>query len=147
MSLLIVGCSNSTNDYVVASEKTLPSNFHEIAFERDKTPYFQYLVSKTVDQYGFEQTWNVFGFEKEVPNIDLNEKDAFFIGILESGSCPYKIENIEISSDQQTLIVPLSETEGDCTSDATPRTFVIDRDKGTGTLSQCFFYGADTLGQ
>lgn len=129
MSLLLVGCSGSTDDYVVVSEKTLPSNFHEIAFERETTPFFQFLVRKSVDQPEFEQTWSVFGFKNELPNIDFKEKDAFFLGVHESGSCPYKVENVAISSDNHTMTVPLSEPKGACTSDATPRTFVVQIDK------------------
>ncbi|WP_174732187.1 hypothetical protein [Mesobacillus harenae] len=130
LSLLLVGCSNDIDDNVVASEKTLPSNFHEIAFERETTPLFQFLVRKTVNQSEFEQTWNLYGFESEIPNVDFNEKGAFFIGVNESGSCPYMIKNVELSSDNNTITVPLSEPKGDCTSDATPRTFVVQIDKG-----------------
>ena len=64
MLLLLFGCSNDTNDSVaIASEKTLPSNFHEIAFERETTPLFQFLVRKAVNQSEFEQTWSLYGFE------------------------------------------------------------------------------------
>ncbi|OLS35899.1 hypothetical protein [Bacillus sp. MRMR6] len=129
MSLLLVGCSNDSFANVVASEKTLPSNFHEIAFERDSTPFFQYLVRKSVTRSEFEQTWNLYGFENKMPNIYFNKKDIFFIGVLESGSCPYTIKNVELSPDNRTMKVPLTEPEGACTSDATPRTFVVQIDK------------------
>lgn len=131
ISLLLFGCSNDTNvKDVIASEKTLPSNFHETAFERETTPFFHFLVKKAINQLEFEQTWNLYGFESETPNVDLNEKDVFFIGVQESGSCPSKIKSVELSSDNNTMTLPLSELEGACTSDATPRTFVIQIDKG-----------------
>ncbi len=130
MLLLLFGCSNDTNDSVViASEKTLPSNFHEIAFERETTPLFQFLVRKAVNQSEFEQTWSLYGFEDKIPNVNFDEKDVFFIGVHESGSCPYTIKNVELSSDNNTMTVLLSGPDGACTSDATPRTFVIQIDK------------------
>lgn len=132
--LFILGCSNDAEENqinfgLVASEKTLPKDFHEIAFERDTTPYLQYLIKKAVKQSEFEETWNMYGFEKRTPNVDFNEKDVIFIGVQESGSCPYEIKNINLSSDKKDITVPLSKPDGACTSDATPRTFVIELNK------------------
>jgi hypothetical protein len=150
--LLLFGCSYDTNDNntlanekklqsnteskpielefnIIASEKTLPTNFHEIAFERETTPLFQYLVIRAVNQSDFEKTWNLFGFENNKPNAELDENDVFFLGVRESGSCPYTLRNIELSSDSRILTVPLSGSGGTCTTDATPRTFVIEIDK------------------
>jgi hypothetical protein len=132
--LIVFGCNNDIENnqihfQLIASEKTLPINFHEIAFERKETPTFQYLVRKVVNQSEFEDTWNLYAFESKTPNVDLKEKDVFFIGVHESGSCPYKIRNIKRNSDNKTITVPLSEPNGACTSDATPRTFVIQIDK------------------
>jgi hypothetical protein len=126
--LLVFGCNsnaknNQINFDIIASEKTLPIHFNEIAFEE------QYLVRKLVNQSEFEDTWNLYAFESKTPNVDLKEKDVFFIGVHESGSCPYKIRNIKRNSDNKTITVPLSEPNGACTSDATPRTFVIQIDK------------------
>ncbi|MFM1652624.1 hypothetical protein ACI7RC_11060 [Brevibacillus sp. B_LB10_24] len=137
--LLLFGCSNVTKDNqaednqmkfdLIASEKTLPSHFHEIAFKSKETPFFQYLVRKVNDQSEFEDTWNFYAFENQTPSIDLNEKDVFFIGVYESGSCPSKIKHMKLSSDNKTMTVSLTEPDGACTSDATPRTFVIQIDK------------------
>lgn len=135
LSLLFVfGCSNDTKDNqvsfgLIASEKSLPTDFDEIAFKRDTIPYSQYLVRKVVNQSEFEETWNLYGFENKTPNVDLNKKDVIFIGVQESGSCSYKIKNIELSSDNKAITVPLSKPDGACTDDATPRTFVIEIDK------------------
>ncbi len=132
--LFVFGCSNDTEDNqinfsLIASEKSLPTDFDEIAFKRDTIPYFQYLVKKVVNQSEFEETWNMYGFENKTPNVDFNEKDVIFIGVQESGSCPYKTKNIELSSDNKDIRVPLSKPDGFCTSDATPRTFVIQVNK------------------
>ncbi len=137
LSLLFVfGCSkdeeeegNQINFNLIESEKTLPADFHEIAYERDTTPYFQYLVKKVANLSEFEETWNLYGFENKILDVDFNEKEIIFIGVQESGSCPYQIENIKVSPDKKALTVPLSEPDGACTSDATPRTFIIEIDK------------------
>lgn len=131
---LLFGCSNVTKENrvnfdLIASEKTLPSNFHDIAFERQETPSFQYLVKKITNQSDFEDTWHLYAFENKAPSIDFNENIVFFIGVQESGSCPYTLKNIKRSSDNKTMTVPLIGPDGDCTADATPRTFVIQIDK------------------
>lgn len=136
ISLVLSGCSNepdteSNHKDVIASEKTLPENIHEVGFVRETGPQFEYMVKKAVNSSEFEQTWDLYGFENKLPNINFKEKDVFFIGVYESGSCPYKIENVELSYDNKTITLPLSEPEGNCTSDATPRTFVIRVDKET----------------
>jgi len=135
MSLLFLfGCSMSNEEKqmnldLIASEKTLPTNFHEIAFKRKEAPFFQYLVRKVVYQSEFAANWSFYGFESKPPSVNLNKKDVFFIGVQESGSCPYEIGNIKLSSDNKTMKVTLSEPDGACTSDATPRTFVLQIDK------------------
>lgn len=135
LSLLFVfGCSNNAEDNqinfgLIASKKSLPTDFDEMAFKRDTTPSFQYLVKKVVNQSEFEETWNIYGFENKTPNVDFNEKDVIFIGVQESGSCSYKIKSIELNSDNKAITVPLSQLDGACTSDATPRTFVIEVNK------------------
>ncbi|TXC79016.1 hypothetical protein FS935_22235 [Metabacillus litoralis] len=114
---------------VIASEKTLPTNFNEIAFERKTTPMFEYMVRRSVDQTEFENTLNLYGLENKIPSVDFNNNNIFFIGVLESGSCPYNIKAVEISSDIKTMTVSLSRPERACLYDATPRTFVIMMDK------------------
>ncbi|WP_068776201.1 hypothetical protein [Paenibacillus sp. FJAT-26967] len=151
---LLSGCNKETNDNKpsaspqelqtvpgnrsieferIASEKILPANFHEIAFERKTTPLFQYVVRKAVDQSQLEEAWNLYGFKNNLPNIDLNKKDVLFLGLQESGSCPYTLKNIERSPDDKTITVPftvsISGQNSVCTSDATPRTFVFALDK------------------
>ena len=132
--LSLFGCSNDSEDNhinfdFVASEKTLPANFDEIAYDRETTPLFRVLVKKSVNQSEFAKTWNFYGLKKNRPSINFDEKDVFFIGVHESGSCPYKTKNVEVSSENNILTVSLAEPEGACTSDATPRTFVIEIEK------------------
>lgn len=125
---LVFGCSsddknNQFNFDLIASEKTLPIHFNEVAFEG------QYLVTKAVNSSEFDEGWNLFSFENKAPNVDFNEKVIYFIGLYESGSCPYKIRNVKQNDDGKAITVSLSEPNGACTADATPRTFVIQMDK------------------
>ena len=48
-----------------------------------------------------------------------------------STSCPYELDNIKMSMDNQVMNFHLSEPNGTCTSDATPRTFVMVINKET----------------
>ncbi|MGM7681938.1 hypothetical protein ACSVDA_07240 [Cytobacillus sp. Hm23] len=130
LMLLLFGCNNIEDGMnVIASEKVLPTNFQEIAFERQETPYSDYLVSKVVNESDFEEAWDLFNFEDDMPLVDFNEKAVFFIGLHESGSCPYNIKRMKQSSNNKSITVSLSSMKGPCTSDATPRTFVIEIDK------------------
>lgn len=115
---------------MLTSEKTLPINFDDIAFKRDTTPLQQFLVRKSVNQSEFDEYWKLYGFEQQaISNVDFNEHIVFFIGILESGSCPSEIKDVEFNTDNHTMTIPLSQLEGDCTTDATPKTFVIQLEK------------------
>ncbi|WBL16610.1 hypothetical protein [Sutcliffiella sp. NC1] len=60
------------------------------------------------------------------PNADFQEKSVVFIGLQESGSCPYKLKEITIDKAKKAITVPFSDTKGNCTADATPRTFVLE---------------------
>lgn len=130
--LLLTGCGNGANnaESVIASEKTLPADFYEIAFQRETSPFFQYMVRRVVAGSQFEQYWDLYEFEGEMPTVDFDGNDVIFIGVHESGSCPYELKSIKWSSHNSTMTIPLSKPEGDadCTSDASPRTFVIQID-------------------
>lgn len=93
---------------MIASEKTLPINFHRIAFERDTNSFIQYLVSKVVQRAEFEEKWNLFEFENQLPSVEFNEKAVFFTGVYETGSCPYKLSSLELSLDYNSITVTLS---------------------------------------
>ncbi|RLQ90064.1 hypothetical protein [Planomicrobium sp. Y74] len=130
MALLLTGCNSGANntESVIASEKTLPSNTDEIAFQRETTPRFHFMARRAVDQSQFEQTWDMYGFKGEKPNVDFEGKDILFIGVHESGTCALEVGNIEWFNDN-TMQIPLTEPDCACTADATPRTFVIEVDK------------------
>lgn len=130
LSFLLTGCSSGANnaESVIASEKTLPSDFYESAFERETTPQFQFMARRAVDQSQFEQSWDLYGFEGEMPNVDFEGKDVLFIGVHESGTCALEVGNIEWFNDI-VMQIPLIEPDSACTADATPRTFVIEIDK------------------
>ncbi|WP_372869489.1 hypothetical protein [Planomicrobium okeanokoites] len=130
LALLLTGCNSgaSNTESVIASEKTLPSEFYEGAFEREAAPLFQFMAKRVVDQSQFEQTWDMYGFEGEMATVDFGRKDVFFIGVHESGTCALEVGDIEWFDDI-VMQVPLIEPDQPCTSDATPRTFVIEVNK------------------
>lgn len=130
LSLLLTACGNGANnaESVIAGEKALPSDFDEMAFQRETSPRFQYMAKRAVDQSQFEQTWDLYGFEGEMPSVDFEGKDVLFIGVHESGTCALEVGDIEWFNDN-TMQVPVIEPDQACTADATPRTFVIEVDK------------------
>ncbi|QHJ70012.1 hypothetical protein [Planococcus halotolerans] len=130
LALLLTGCNSgaSNTESVIASEKTLPSDTDENAFQRETTPHFDFMARRAVDQSQFEQTWALYGFKGEKPNVDFDGKDVLFIGVHESGTCALEVGKIEWFNDI-VMQVPLIEPDRPCTADATPRTFVIEVDK------------------
>jgi hypothetical protein len=130
---LLFGCNDETENFtMLTSEKTLPTNFEDIAFKQGTDTL---LVRKAADQAEFDATWSLYGLETEMPEVDFNENVVFFIGVYESGSCPLEIRRVELNADHTTMTIPLSmpkELSGKivaCTSNATPRTFVIQLEK------------------
>lgn len=139
--LLTVGCSADSKDIqsekvdqvnfeLIASEKTLPSHTYEFSYQRTESPAYTYWVKIVSNQSDFEAAWNIYELEGKISDVDFDKKSVYFIGVQESGSCPYTENNIEVDSDNKTLQVLLTEPDGECTSDAAPRTFVIQGDKG-----------------
>ncbi|KIL72568.1 hypothetical protein [Bacillus badius] len=132
VTLLLIGCSNkdTKNDiHLIASEKSLPYNFYDIAVKREEVPYFEYLVNKADNQAQYKETWDLFKLKTARPAVNFKESSVFFVGVLESGSCPYELKDSQINLDNQIMKVHLVEPDRICTDDATPRTFVIEVDK------------------
>ncbi|MRH43242.1 hypothetical protein GH741_11180 [Aquibacillus halophilus] len=114
-------------DFLASEKKTLPNNFHERALTREYPPHFSYLVYKVEKQQDYEEVSRLYQLETSLQEVNFAENDVFFIGLNESGSCPYDLKWVEnkaaLSSISFELTLP-PETE-ECTSDATPRTFVV----------------------
>lgn len=138
--LFTLGCSKDSNEIqskendqvkfeLIASEKSLPSHIHEFAFQRTEAPAYTYWVKMVSNQSDFEVAWNIYELEDKMSDVDFDKKNVYFIGVQESGSCPYTEKSIEVNSDNEILRVLLTEPDGNCTSDATPRTFVIQGNK------------------
>lgn len=113
----------------LASEKTLPANFNEAAFTRKVVPYFEYMVSKADDEADYDRLWKEYGFEISQPEADLAQSRLFFVGVRESGTCPYELGDLALTEDGSGLIVPLQSEGTYCTADAKPRSFVIELDR------------------
>lgn len=128
MSLLFIGCSNSNNSNgdmnILVTEKSLPSDFDQVASKREQFPQYKYLVKKVKTRLDYENEWKYFQLKNNIKDVDLANKDVLFIGLNEPGSCPYKIEKLSVVNGN--LLVTLKLPDGDCTTDSTPRVFVID---------------------
>ncbi|WP_061808946.1 hypothetical protein [Rossellomorea vietnamensis] len=130
MFILLVSCTHDDGQYeLIASEKSLPADFYEIAFVRKEVPFFYYGVTKAENQSQYEKSWDFYRLEKKRPSENFNEKNVFFIGLEESGSCPIELVDITVNSKNEAMTIELNDSGGACTADATPRTSVIEIDK------------------
>lgn len=126
--VLLTGCEDGQSR-ILATEKVLPVNYDKIGFQRENTPLYTYVLEKVSEQNDFEKTWEMFQLATKRPEINFEENEILFLGVEESGSCPYKLTNKEISYQKQKLTIKLTGPDGPCTADATPRTFVIEMPK------------------
>lgn len=127
----LFGCSANVKEdavafHMLASEQTLPANFEEVAFEQPASPNFQLLIKHAAHEAAFEENWAMYELVQPMPNVNFDEKGVLFIGMHESGSCESEIERMEFESDENRLVVPISMPDGACTTDAVPRTFVVE---------------------
>ena len=61
----------------------------------------------------------------------MEKKDVLLIGLFESSSCPYTIEDVIAHAEKQELEVRIISKDGDCTADHSPRNFVLALDQQT----------------
>lgn len=109
--LFMVGCS-SAND-VIGTEKTRPTEADGL------------VVMKANAEEEAALLWNAYGLNSEMPAVSFKEQALFFIGLYESGSCPYELDDIKTAVDDVTLTIDLEESTGVCTDDQSPRTFYV----------------------
>ncbi|WP_409271934.1 hypothetical protein V1499_19870 [Neobacillus sp. SCS-31] len=115
---------------LLSSEKSLPLNFDEIAFQNEDHPGNEYLVKKAVNQIGYLKMWRHFKLDTTgIQAVNFQKNAVIFIGTYESGSCPYKIREAVFRNGGEELSIQLAAESGVCTTDATPRTFVIKIEK------------------
>jgi hypothetical protein len=131
MGSVLTGCAGSDHDQApnvfaepIKTEKTLPDDFYELA-ERGV------LVSKATNQAEFNEQWEYFRLGEAPAKVDWDNKAAIFLGIFESGSCPYEFKYAELNAGKTDLIIHLEDDSHGraCTDDATPRTIVLAVDK------------------
>ncbi|MCT8137089.1 hypothetical protein H1D32_04650 [Anaerobacillus sp. CMMVII] len=120
---LLIGCSgpeNKISSELLITEKVLPVDFYELANQG-------VLVNKVTNQEEFNEQWTFYQLQGTPTELDWNDKVAIFLGVFESGSCPYGLDFVEINTEKTDLIFNLkNNSKGNaCTDDATPRTFVV----------------------
>jgi hypothetical protein len=131
LTLVLVGCESgertkSNQIKIVESEKVWPLNFNEIAFKREEAPYYSYAVRTTSNERDFEKTWEFYQLTRKSPHINFNTKEILFLSVEESGSCPLVLNSQDVKRTEQKITINLRAPNGNCTADATPRTFVIE---------------------
>jgi len=120
------------NVNLLTSEKKLPPDFEEAAFKRQTVPYYQYLVTKAEDQTEYTRLWSYFQLTQSDFSVNFAENDVLFIGVRESGTCPYDLGDVRMNAEGTELTIPLLGQGEVCTADATPKTFVFEVTKEEG---------------
>ena len=124
---MLLGCErnaiqdddNVIDSELIITEKVLPEDFYEIADQG-------MLVKKVTNQEDFIAQWEYYGLTESHVEIDWDNKIAIFLGIFESGSCPFTFNYAALSEENTELLIHIeTDSEGPCTDDATPRTMVV----------------------
>ncbi|CAM3041695.1 hypothetical protein FITA111629_00100 [Filibacter tadaridae] len=129
--LSVSGCNPKEDKEIlepglISSEKSLPLSFEQMASEHDQE---KYVVERVKNKKDYRKMWNKFQMKEELVDIDTEAKDVLFIGLFESSSCSYDINDTFANSEKNELEVNLSSKSGNCTADASPRNFVLTLDK------------------
>nr|WP_259545070.1 hypothetical protein [Heyndrickxia oleronia] len=109
----------SIKDYLLSSEQSLPEQFN-----RGENHFLMQIASTKNEN---KKIWKEFNKDKNLPEIDFEKYDIYFLGLTESGSCPTNIKEIRI--DSSIMNIMLSTKDGECTADAKPKNFVFKLDK------------------
>ena len=67
--------------------------------------------------------WDHYQLGGEPASFQKGREVALFVGTGESGSCPIEIEEVEVNGPDVTIST--ADTDGPCTADFAPRTFVF----------------------
>ncbi|WP_078548723.1 hypothetical protein [Litchfieldia alkalitelluris] len=121
---------------LIETEKSLPLQFYEIADVPEQPPNILSIVTKATEQDTYEQNWDFYQLTKNIPTVEFDKSDVYFIGVQESGSCPYEVETIKVNDLKKELVIYLYRSGDTCNADATPRTFVVEVAKDISTTME-----------
>lgn len=134
---------------VISTEKVTPSDFAETGFTREETPYLTYLIKQATEQEEFNEMWGYFNFQKEPPSIDFIENNVVFFSLEESGSCALELDggDVQVNPDRESLEIEITGPNEVCSTDATPRTFVLKVSKEANIIRNVEIseYGINTI--
>ncbi|MEH7236837.1 hypothetical protein [Bacillus sp. JJ1562] len=125
---LLTGCSSDLGK-VIASEKTAPSDIHEIGSIPNESPYITSLVLRVMNTEQLTEAWDYFSIKKKTFQGDFDKYNYYFVSIRESSSCPFKLKDVTVNDDKKEINFYFNEKGGSCNADATPRTVVVEVDK------------------
>ncbi|MEH7225375.1 hypothetical protein V7112_16325 [Bacillus sp. JJ1566] len=124
----LTGCSSDLGK-VVASEKTAPSDIHELGSRPNESPNITSLVHRVTDAEQLTKAWDYYSMKKKPPKGDFDTYDYYFVSINESSSCPYKLKDVTVNDNKKEINFYFKHKGGSCNADATPRTVVVEVDK------------------
>lgn len=134
---------------VIFTEKSQPDDFHEIGFHREESPGYTYLIKEATEQEQYEELWTYFRLQEEAPKVDMVKNNVMFFSLEESGTCPFDLKGKDIQLNPATKMLEVevsyaNSTDGACTTDATPRTFVLEVTKEANSFKNALIYDEGT---
>lgn len=101
-----------------------------------------FVLAEDGDQ--FQETWKRFQIDGNPPDVAWGTQVVLFAGTGESSGCPFLLNDVGFEDEHRTIVVDASteDPEAMCTTDWTPRVFVIAMDRnhlGEGELRAVFF--------
>lgn len=148
LMVLLAGCSSDFGK-VIVSEKNEPSDINEIGSRPNESPNIKSLVYRVTNETQLKKAWDYFNMEEKLPKVEFDRYDYYFVSISESGTCPFKLKDTRVNDYKKEINFYFKGKGGNCTADATPKTFVIEVDKTTAkgleSASIIYFTGNSEL--
>jgi hypothetical protein len=122
--LLMSSCTPGGDSEDVVSSPPQFAEGYEIIADQPFLP--GQLESQAVlveDPLRMPALWDHYKLGGDAASFRKGSEVALFVGTGESGSCPIEIEDVEVIGDDVTIHT--ADTDGPCTADFVPRTFVF----------------------
>ena len=133
LTLLVVILTGCSSDFgkVIVSEKNEPSDINDVGGRPNESPNIKSLVYRITNETQLKEAWDYFNMEEKLPKVEFDRYDYYFVSISESGTCPFKLKDTTVNEYKKEINFYFNGKGGNCNSDASPKTFVIEVDKTT----------------
>lgn len=124
--------SDSEDDSTVTEQDDL---FGQEAGSFDARPILPWYMRPptfhvATDQDELETGWEMYQLNGDLPDVDWDRQNALFLGLVESGTCPWQFDGLSVENDELIGYLDYDmdyspDDEFGCTSDDNPRSYVV----------------------